>query len=195
MKSKTEQGVGGNAEQVAGGNVVSIRGHVTGQVAGGDIHNHVNERIVTRPQVMRGPGYISPEVAAAIQKKVKALVDLEVAAGAEKTKAFAKWWSALKKHFAVPSYLEIPVSKGEHALDWLSQQRVIRRPRIRRANNDMWRAEHYRGIWARSKELGMSRADVYQLVHEKLGKTVVSLKNLGERDLKKLYSIIFSLKR
>lgn len=40
MKSELNQEVGGNAEQVAGGNVVSIRsGASVGQVAGGDIVN------------------------------------------------------------------------------------------------------------------------------------------------------------
>lgn len=197
MKSGTprKQEVGGSASQVAGGNVVNIRdGSVVGQVAGGDIHNHINERKIVRPVIVRGAEFVSPEVAAKIREKVKALVDLECAAGEERAKSFAKWWAVLKAHFGVPSYLEISAAQGDQALAWLDQLRVIQRPRLRRANNTMWRAEHYRGIWGRSKELGMTKADVYSLVFFRLGKQVVSLKTLGERDLKKLYGIIFAMK-
>lgn len=119
MKSGTprSQEVGGNASQVAGGNVVNIRdGSVIGQVVGGDVHNHFNERKVVRPVIVRGAEFVSPEMAAKIRDKVKALVDLECAAGDDRPAAFAKWWSMLKAHFAVASYLEIPAGQAEHAL-------------------------------------------------------------------------------
>ncbi len=68
-------------------------------------------------------------------------------------------------------------------------------PRKPRANNGLWRADLYPGIWARSKELGMSPADVYALAFEKFGVKVVSLKQLGERNLKALYDHVFRMAR
>lgn len=180
----------------ATGNVIYINGDGVdvGQVAGGDIHNHINEKKTVRPKVVRGPEYISSSGGRKIQNRIKTLVDIGVAAGqTDESKLYAKWHSMLKNHFNVPSYLEIPASQEQYALEWLQQQKVLLRPKIRRPSNGLWRNEHYTGIWSRSKELGMSKADVYTLVQEKLGKSVVSLKNLGERDLKQLYQIIFKL--
>jgi len=178
------------------GNVIYVNGAgvAVGQLAGGDIHNHVNEKKIVRPKVERGPEYISSAVARRIQKRIDTLVEIGVAAGGETRKLYAMWHKRLKDHFAVPSYLEIPAHLEQHAIDWLQQQKVLQRPKIRRTANDMWRNDHYTGIWSRAKQLGMSKADVYNLALERLGVKVISLKQLGERNLKKLYGIIFSLK-
>jgi len=177
------------------GNVIYINGDgvAVGQVAGGDIHNHINEKKTVRPKVVRGPEFISPAGARKIQKRVETLVKIEIESGkSDEGKLYAKYYAMLKNHFNVPSYLEIPASQEQYA-NWLQQKKVLLRPKIRRTSNQTWRNKHYAGIWSRSKQLGMSKADVYALVKEKLGKNVVSLKNLGERDLKSLYQIVFKL--
>lgn len=183
----------------ASGNIIYVASNgeaSAGQLAGGDIHNHnyINEKKIVRPKVVRGKEYISPSCARKIQKRIETLVNMEMEAGqANKKNLFAKWHAMLKDHFNVPSYLEIPVSHEQNALDWLQQRKALLRPKIRRTSNGLWRNEHYTGIWTRSKELGMSKADVYDLVEKQLGKKVVSLKSLGERDLKQLYQMIFKL--
>lgn len=178
------------------GNVIYINGNdmKADQVAGGDIHNHINQKTTVRPKIVRGSEYISSACARKIQKRVETLVKIEVEAGAtNESKLYAKYYAMLKNHFNVPSYLEIPVDQEQYAIDWLQQKKVLLRPKIRRTSNDSWRKEHYTGIWSRSKQLGISKADVYIIVRDRLGKNVVSLKSLGERDLKKLYQIIFKL--
>lgn len=178
------------------GNVIYINGDgvAVGQVAGGDIHNHINEKKTVRPKVVRGSEFISAAGARKIQKRVEALVKIEVESGkSDESKLYAKYYAMLKNHFNVPSYLEIPASQEQYAIDWLQQKKVLLRPKIHRTSSQTWRNDHYAGIWSRSKELGMSKADVYALVKDRLGKNVVSLKNLGERDLKSLYQIIFKL--
>lgn len=174
---------------------ITVNGKVTGQIAGGDIHNHVNEKTVVRPQIVRGPEFISPAGARKIKGRIDTLVKMDIAAGEpeeNKPKLYAKWHGMLKNHFEVVSYLEIRADQEQQAIDWLQTLKVLNRPKIRRADNTMWRNDHYKGIWSRAREAGKSKADVYQVVLDRLGKRVASLKNLGERDLKALYSYVMS---
>lgn len=181
------------AVPVGPGTVIKVSAKGQAQAAGRDIHNHINEKKIVRPTVVRGPEFISSAGARKIQGRVDTLVKIGVAAGGEQKKLYARWYKQLKDFFGVPSYLEIPAHQEQQAIDWLAQQKALQRPKIRRADNAMWRADLYPGIWARSKQLGMSRADVYHLASEKFGVKVVSLKQLGERNLKALYDYLFRM--
>ncbi|MDD3326492.1 MAG: hypothetical protein PHW25_05330 [Zoogloea sp.] len=174
---------------------LTVNGQVTGQVIGGDVHNHINEKKVVRKTVVRGPEFISPSGARKIKSRIDTLVKMDIAAGEpeeDKSKLYAKWWGILDSHFNVASYLEIRADQEQQALDWLQTLKVLKRPSIRRADNEMWRNDHYKGIWARARKAGKSKADVYEVVLERYGKRVASLKNLGERDLKALYTYIMN---
>lgn len=177
------------------GTVISINASGQAQAAGRDIHNHINTRQIVRPVVVRGPEYISSAGARKVQGRIDTLVKMGVAAGGDQKKLYARWHKQLKDFFGVPSYLEIPAAQEQQAIDWLAQQKALQRPKVRRANNGMWRADLYPGIWARSKELGMSPAAVYALAFEKFGVKVVSLKQLGEQNLKALYDHVFRMPR
>ncbi len=160
------------------------------------IHNNINKKEIVRPKIVRGPEYISSSCALKIRSCIKTLVEMGVAAGKDdERKLYAMWHSKLKKHFDVNSYLEIPACHEESAIKWLQNQKVLLRPTIRRSSNADWRKDHYTGIWSKANELGMSKADVYLLVKERLGKSVFSLKQLGEQDLTRLYQIMFKLPR
>lgn len=176
------------------GTVINVSASGKAQAAGRDIHNHINTRNVVRPVVMRGPEFISSAGARKIQGRIDTLVKMGVAAGGDQKKLYARWHKQLKDFFDVPSYLEIPAHQEQQAIDWLSQQKALQRPKIRRTNNAMWRGDLYPGIWARSKELGLSKADVYHLAFEKFGVKVVSLKQLGERNLKALYDHVIRMR-
>jgi hypothetical protein len=173
---------------------VNIKGN-NNQVAGRDIINNINRKeTIVRP-FQPGPEHIS-----AVQ--AKKLYDLvlkaaERDAGGDPDKIGSKragWWSRLRNHYGVPNYREIPAHLGDEAIKWLQQQIAMNRPKIRRANNQEWRKDHYIGIWAKMSELGMSKGDIYALVKERLGKQVVSLTKLGERDLKAFYQIMMRMK-
>lgn len=177
---------------VGPGTVISINASGLAQAAGRDIINHHHTKTVVRPVVVRGPEYISSSGARKIQGRVDTLVKMGVASGGDQKKLYARWYKQLKDFFGVPSYLEIPAAQEQQAIDWLAQQKTLQRPKVRRAANGMWRSDLYPGIWARSKELGMAPADVYRLMAERYGVKVVSLKQLGERNLKALYDYLFS---
>ena len=169
---------------------VKIRGD-NNVVAGRDVN--VNKRLVVRPTIQPGPGHITPEQAARLKERVLKAADIEVAAGMDRGAAMQKWWSILKRHYRVTTYREIPRDLGEEAIAWLGQQIAMKRPRLRRTVNHDWRKEHYSAIYARAKELGLSKGEVYALAHKRLGKRVTSLRQLGEQSLQKLYRIIMSL--
>lgn len=173
---------------------INVKGD-NNQIAGGDIINQINHKEVTTNRYTPDR---EKNISAAQAKKLQDLVyrAAERDAGGDEKKIGrkrSKWWKMLKDHFEVPTYHDIPAHLGEHAIKWLQQQIAMNRPKIRRTNNQAWRNDHYRGIWARSREIGMSKGEVYALVAERLGKQVTSLKNLGERDLKKLYHMIMSM--
>lgn len=160
-------------------------------VAGRDVN--INKRETTRTVVQPGPDHITPKQAAALQDLVRKAADRDVAGGMSRSSAMAKWWTVLKRNYDVPSYREIPRELGDDAIAWMKQQVARGRSRLRRTDNPSWRAEHYAAIYARALELGLSKGQVYAIVHDRLGKRVTSLKQLGERNLKTLYNIVMAM--
>ncbi len=174
------------------GKGIRVRGD-SNIVVGRDIN--INKREVTRVDYVPDDRHISVTQAKKIQDKIKDLADMEIKSGTPSQQAYAKWYAILKKRFAVPSYKLIPKHLGEDALDWLMEQKGMLRPKLRRTANQDWRNELYKGIWAKSRSMRMSKADVYYVVHERIGKKVNSLKRLGERDLEKLSNIMTGMYR
>jgi len=159
--------------------------------AGGDVYINMKETI--RSKFTPGPEHISAAQARKLQRLVEKAVTIEEAAGGDRQSLFAKWWSILKDQYNVATYREIPAHLGDAAIAWMSQRIAIMRPKLRRNDNDAWRKEHYTAIWARARERGMSKGDVYAIVLDRLDVQVASLTNLGERNLKKLYQIMMAL--
>ena len=160
--------------------------------AGRDVF--VNKRETIRNEVKPGPEHITAAQARKIQGLVEKAVSIEEAAGGDRQALFAKWWGIVKNQYNVPTYREIPAHLGDQAIAWLTQQIAIKRPKLRRTDNTSWRNEHYKAIWAKARQLGFSKGDVYALVLERIGVQVVSLTKLGEQNLKKLYNIIMAMK-
>ena len=128
-----------------------------------------------------------------IKDKIDNLAKKEIAAGMLPKKAYAIWWGTLKNRYDVTTYKEIPAHLGDEAISWLTQQAAIKRTKIRKNSKPMWRNELYKSIYAKAGELNLSKGEVYNIVYQRLGKRVSSLKQLGEQNLKKLYNIIRSM--
>lgn len=169
---------------------LSIVGNDNYQAAG-DIY--INKKETVRNNFTPGPEHITAAQARKIQRLVEKAVSIEELAGLDRPSLFAKWWNIVKNQYNVTTYKEIPAYLGDSAISWLTQKIAILRPKLRRKDNDSWRKEHYAAIWARSKQLGMSKGEVYALAQDRLNTQIVSLTNLGERNLKKLYQIIMAL--
>ena len=174
----------------------SFSPHVSGDgnvVAGRDVN--INKRVTVRNVVKPGPEHITAKQAATLQELVLKAADHDVAGGMSRKAAMAKWWTALKRTYGVTAYREIPRELGDDAIAWMKQQIARTRPKLRRTNNQSWRNELYAAIYARARELGISKGEVYAIVHDRLGKRVTSLKQLGEQNLKKLYNIMMAMER
>lgn len=159
--------------------------------AGGDIN--INKKETIRNEFKPGPEHITAAQARKLQKLVEKATEIEETAGVDRGKAFAKWWGRLKDLYNVGTYREIPAHLGEHAIAYMTQQIAIMRPKLRRNDNSSWRNEHYKGIYARARQLGISKGEVYAIAFDRLGVQVISLTKLGEQNLKKLYQIIMAM--
>lgn len=159
--------------------------------AGGDIH--INKKETIRKEFKPGPEHITAAQARKLQKLVEKATEIEETAGVDRGKAFAKWWSRLKDLYNVGTYREIPAHLGDAAIAYMTQQIAIMRPKLRRNDNPAWRNEHYKGIYARARQLGISKGEVYAIAFDRLGVQVVSLTKLGDQNLKKLYQIIMAM--
>lgn len=94
----------------------------------------------------------------------------------------------LETQFDVSSYLLIPRDRYNDAISLLKQRRAMNRPKLRRRNPVAYQNDYFRGIWARARELGWDKPQVYQFAFEKLAlkKLISTLKALGSNQLKSL---------
>ena len=156
FKRAAEKSGSGKADVPTVSSNISGDGNI---VAGRDVN--INKRVVTRPKIQPGPQHISASQAAELQKLVKKAAEIDVTGGMSPQAAFQKWWGMVKDKYDVPTYREIPRKNGEEAISWLRQRIAMNRPKLRRTDNKNWRNEHYSAIWARARELGYSKGDVY----------------------------------
>lgn len=90
-------------------------------------------------------------------------------------------------------YRCLPAEKFDEAISWLLQSRARLQPKLRRRDNTQWRNNRYKGIFARAKELGITKEEIIMIANKKFNKNIKSIKELGEQNLDKLYRYIFSL--
>ena len=166
-------------------------------IAGRDIVNHYNEKTVVHNKITPSSDHISQETAKKIQDIIGKIVSNMIASGKckDQSKEYAKIQKQLKDKFKVTSYLLIPAESGDEAIKWLNTKNALSLPKLRRTNNTIWKNEVYKGIWARSKQLGLSKSEVYEIAESRYGKKIDSLKMIGERNLKDLYDHIMRLKK
>lgn len=186
---------GAPASIEAAGNVIYVNAGGDAQVAGRDIN--INTRRVVRTTVAAPPGSLSPAQAKRLKDAIDQLVAIEATGGVlegDRPSLYAKWYGILKNQFAVASYKEIPAARADEALAWLKQVAARNRGKLRRGDPAAWRNEHYKAIWARARQLGLSKGDVYAIVLARLDKRVLSLKALSDSSLRHLYQIIMAMR-
>ena len=159
-------------------------------LAGRDVH--INKRDIRRTTFQPGPAHISTEQAFRLKQLIEKAVELDVAAGEARRPSYSRWWSILKKQFGVTTYREIPENLGEDAIAWIKQRIAMRRPKLRRSAPIEWRRQYYSAIYARAGELGYSKGELYALARLHLGTQITSLKQLNQKNLKKLYGLLMA---
>ncbi|CAM1364277.1 AlbA family DNA-binding domain-containing protein [Tenacibaculum xiamenense] len=183
-----------SVKQIAKGRDITQIGNNEGTI------NITTKKVKKENKISPNPNFhISGEQANQIKEYINQIVDLNSKAGKlkddkEKGKFYASTWNKFKKKFGVTSYQLLPINKFDEAKNWLQRQLAIQKPKLRRTNNDEWRKRNYKAIWSKSRELNMSKEQIYQMAFErlKLKTPITSLKDLGEQNLDKLYRIMMS---
>lgn len=169
----------------------TIQGDKNIQIGGDFV---INKREVIKNIIKPGIQHIIEEQAYKIKQLIDQLSEMDVKTG--RRDSHSKWYSKLYKRFKVTSYKTIPLEIYEEVVTWLHQQIAQERKKLRRANNTEWGKQHYTAIYARAKKLGLEKEQIYEIAQLKLclKKPITSLKELGERNLKRLYNIIMQKK-
>ncbi len=160
---------------------ITVSGHGN-IVSGGDVRIDKNiqidqpAKVIIQKNFTPGPEHISSQQAKTLKDTIDKLVQKEVAAGNQRGWAYSHWWGRLKNRYNVSTYKEIPAHLGDEAISWLKQQSAIKRSKLRRNDKPTWKNELYTAIWARARQLNLSKGDVYNIVYKKMGKRVSSLK-------------------
>lgn len=128
-----------------------------------------------------------------IDDLIKEVAEIESKAGLPKDQAIGKWRKKYKDKFKLLGYRCLPAEKFDEAISWLLQSRARLQPKLRRRDNTQWRNNRYKGIFARAKELGITKEQIIMIANKKFNKNIKSIKELGEQNLDKLYRYIFSL--
>jgi hypothetical protein len=65
----------------------------------------------------------------------------------------------------------------------------------KQSDREVWRKELYAAIWARAAQIKLPPDQLYALAAKKLRKRVSGLGDLNERDLGRVYDLVFTMKR
>ncbi len=179
---KTEQNITGNNNiQVAQGNVIQTK----------------NVKVVT--EVLHDKSeHITDSQAFEIKEKITEIVTMVATNKGDMSKLFAKEYGTFKRQFKVTKYSLLPKNKFDEAIQWLNKRiAYYGKKNLRHGDNEQWRKKQYTAIYARLKQLQMSRDDLLLFAEQKLElKTPLSsIKDLSDTRLQKLYNKIVSKKK
>ena len=172
------------------------------------IQNNLNPRFSVRHEIKPGPEHITPSQRAEINDRLKELGEREAMVAVKKkfpegaqtseqeaeSKAItSRCFRFLRADFnrqvndGQPYHL-LPSEKHEKALTWMAQRKAIKRPSLRRIDNELWRRDYERIIWGGMRNKKWQKQDVYDYAIEKgiVETPITSLKELGEQKLQAL---------
>lgn len=167
-----------------------IRGDGNTQVAGDYVEN---KKVFQKNVIQPDERHIDEASAFEIKRLIDFLAEIDVKAG--RGDSHSGWYSRLYRRYRVTSYKLIPAGLRNEAIQWLRQQVPQQRPKLRRSAPEEWRNQLYKSIWAKARKLAMAKQTVYDIALQRLSlkKPILSLTELGEQNLKKLYDIIIRM--
>jgi hypothetical protein len=100
---------------------------------------------------------------------------------------------SFKNKFNVTHYALLPKDQFDDAIKWIQKQIAINRQKLRKPDNEKWKTQIYSSIWAKARERGMDKPQVYDYAEKVLSlkKPISSLKELSDTRLKKLYTKLY----
>lgn len=137
--------------------------------------------------------HITDTQALQIRDKITDIVDMVATNGQSKQTLFPKEYRAFYKQFGITKYTLLPKDRFNDALIWLAKRTVYYgKKNLRHGNTDEWRKKQYTAIYARIKQLNMTKEDLLLFAEQKLElkKPLASMKDLSDTRLQKLYLLI-----
>lgn len=166
-------------------------------IGASNIELNQNTTKIIRNVVQPSGNHITEEQSHTIKRLIDDIVEIIVStskSGTTKGKYYPLWWKKLYDKYEITSYKLLPRDKFNNAESWLHQQIAILRPKLRRNNNDEWKNQHYKAIYAKANSLNLSKEELYQVVMDKLElENISSLKDLNDRQLKQFYDKIMRM--
>ena len=152
--------------------------------AAGPMHIHQKPQI-NKTDFVRESHHITEAQAADIKQRLDELGERDEKAG--KGGTYGKWMNMFKHRFELTTYKALPEMRLEEALSWIRQQKAINRSSLRRTNNEEWRKDHLKAIWASAHQLDWGKEAVHQAAQNyfKLKTPIDSVSDLGEQKLEK----------
>lgn len=171
-----------------------IKGNNNIQVAG----DYIKTEKINPPKinVIHNPEqHINSEQALKIRDKIDEIVSMLASDGSSKATHYKKEYRALYNAFGIHKYDVLPKDRFDEAMKWFQKRIAFHgRKTLRKTDTSEWRKQLYTAINARARELGMNKEDIYVFAEKSLDlkKPLLSLKDLSDTRLKKLYTKIFS---
>ncbi len=162
-------------------------------VAGRDAHVYVNSSVKRLTQYSPGPNDITGEQANKLKDKVNEIVDLEQKVK-KKPKTYGAVWNALNRKMGVTYYREIKKEQFEKAMLYLSQWAGRLKTSLKRTDEDEWRKETQKAIFAAARnQLRWTKDALDAYIYERYGKE--SIRDLSKEELEQLKNVIFAKKK
>ncbi|MCL2040878.1 MAG: ORF6C domain-containing protein [Bacteroidales bacterium] len=178
--------------QIIGNNNIqgnhNIQGNNNIQVSGDFIKT---EKVIRKTDIIYNPDeHISDAQAKEIKDRVQKIAQ-ERAAESKQRPSYQTAYVSFYNRFNITRYQLLPKDLYDDAIKWLDKQIAIHRPKLRAIDNEQYKKDYYKPIHTRARQLGI---DVYEFAVTALDlkEPITSLKELNDKNLKKLYDKLFS---
>ena len=96
----------------------------------------------------------------------------------------------LRTYFKVMSYRLIPGKQFEAAVQFLDRHLTKLQTRAAETTEEKWRNKYYSAIYAKCRQTGTTKEQLYQMADQYLDVSITSLTELSGSQLKHLYNIV-----
>ena len=147
------------------------------------------------PILEPSPEHISPEQEYALLELITEAADYHIAAGMPGPYARTIVSSLLSRNFRVPRHQLIPKEFGDDAVTFMTRHIAKLRTKYDGADYVPWRTELYIAIYRHARKLKYSRNELFDIAFNHFGKSITTLKQLDDENLKKLCGIVMATER
>nr|DAK78179.1 MAG TPA: hypothetical protein [Caudoviricetes sp.] len=157
---------------------------------------HTGELKITMEVVHDPEQHITDSQALQVREKIVESGMILASNGGNKRSLIKKQYGKFYKKFGVTKYELLPKDKFEEAMKWLQKEIAASRKVLKESDPEEWRKAHYKAINARGRQMGMDKEAllIYTTRVLVLDNTLLSLKNLNDDQLQKLYNYMFRKK-